>query len=194
MTNTLFSLHPVFPEGFSYHPDFLSTEEEQQLLEEISTIILHPFYFQGFLAKRRVASFGYDYNFDKRSLTKGLEIPPVFSTLLERAAMSAGIDKNDFAELLVTEYPPGSVINWHRDAFPFDLIAGISLLSDCTFRLRPHDETKQNRKSIISFPVTRRSLYIIKGPARSEWQHSIAPVKSQRYSITLRTLKKLRDA
>lgn len=194
MTNTLFSLHPVFPEGFSYHPDFLSMEEEQQLLEEISTIILHPFYFQGFLAKRRVASFGYDYNFDKRSLTKGPEIPPVFSTLLERAAMSAGIDKNDFAELLVTEYPPGSVINWHRDAFPFDLIAGISLLSDCTFRLRPHDETKQNRKSIISFPATRRSLYIIKGPARSEWQHSIAPVKSQRYSITLRTLKKLPDA
>lgn len=194
MINTLFSLHPVFPEGFSYYPDFLSTQEEQQLLQEISAISVHPFYFQGFLAKRRVASFGYDYNFDKRSLTKGLEIPPVFSPLLERAAMSAGIDKDDFAELLVTEYPPGSVINWHRDAFPFDLIAGISLLSDCTFRLRPHDETKQNRKSIVSFPVTRRSLYIIKGPARSEWQHSIAPVKSQRCSITLRTLKKLGDA
>lgn len=194
MVHNLFSFDPVFPDGFSYYPDFLNAAEEQKLLEEISAIGLHPFYFQGYLAKRRVASFGYDYNFDKRSLTKGQEIPPAFNTLLEKAAMRAGIDKNDFAELLITEYPPESVINWHRDAFPFDVIAGISLLSDCIFRLRPQDETKQNRKSILSFPVTRRSLYVIQGPARSEWQHSIAPVKSQRYSITLRTLRKLSDA
>jgi alkylated DNA repair dioxygenase AlkB len=194
MTNTLFSLDPVFPEGFSYYQDFLSTAQEQQLLEEISAISLHPFYFQGYLAKRRVASFGYDYSFDKRSLTKGQEIPPAFNTLVEKAAMRARIDKNDFSELLVTQYPPGSVINWHRDAFPFDVIAGISLLSDCLFRLRPQDKTKQNRKSVISFTVTRRSLYIIQGPARWEWQHSIAPVKAHRYSITLRTLKKLPDA
>ncbi|MBX9850590.1 MAG: alpha-ketoglutarate-dependent dioxygenase AlkB [Cytophagaceae bacterium] len=92
--------------------------------------------------------------------------------------------------MLVTEYPTGSVINWHRDAPPFDLIAGISLLSDCKFRLRPHDKSKQCRTSIISFPVKRRSLYIMQGPARTDWQHSIAPVKETRYSITLRTLKK----
>lgn len=90
----------------------------------------------------------------------------------------------------MTEYSPGTVINWHRDAPPFDLIAGISIRGDCKFRLRPHDKTKQTRSSVISLPVNRRSLYIIQGPARSEWQHSIAPVKQTRYSITLRTLKK----
>jgi alkylated DNA repair dioxygenase AlkB len=93
------------------------------------------------------------------------------------------------AELLVTEYPPGSVINWHRDAPPFDVIAGISLSADCTFKLRPHEKEKQNRKSILSFPVKRRSLYLIQGEARTNWQHSIAPVKEMRYSITLRTLR-----
>jgi alkylated DNA repair dioxygenase AlkB len=81
------------------------------------------------------------------------------------------------------------VINWHRDAPPFDIIAGISLLSDCIFRLRPHDKTKYKRSAIISFPVNQRSLYIIQGAARKDWQHSIAPVKQLRYSITLRTLK-----
>jgi alkylated DNA repair dioxygenase AlkB len=95
----------------------------------------------------------------------------------------------NFAELLLTEYPEGSVINWHRDAPPFGLIAGISLLSDCTFRLRPHDKAKQNRRSIISLPVRRRSLYIISESARTDWQHSIAPVKQTRFSITLRTLR-----
>jgi len=51
---------------------------------------------------------------------------------------------------LVTEYPEGSVINWHRDAPPFDVIAGISLLPDCTFRLRPQEKLKQGRGSVIS--------------------------------------------
>jgi len=82
------------------------------------------------------------------------------------------------------------VINWHRDAPPFDLIAGVSLLTDATFRLRPYDKEKQGRGSVISFTAERRSLYVMQGPSRSEWQHSIAPVKAVRYSITLRTLKK----
>jgi alkylated DNA repair dioxygenase AlkB len=187
--NTLFSIQPSYPPGFSYFPDFLSVLEEDRLVKEISGIELHDFNFQGFVAKRRVASFGYDYSFDKRALSKGNDIPSVFNSLIKKVANHIGVRENEFAELLVTEYPVGSVINWHRDAPPFDVIAGISLLADCTFRLRPHDKMQQNRNSILSFPVKRRSLYVIEGIARSEWQHSISPVKDVRYSVTLRTLR-----
>jgi alkylated DNA repair dioxygenase AlkB len=109
--------------------------------------------------------------------------------LVKKVAEKLHLEEQQFAELLVTEYPAGSVINWHRDAPPFDLIAGVSLHSDCTFRLRPYEKAEQNRKSIISLKVARRSLYVISGPSRTEWQHSIAPVKGLRYSITLRTLR-----
>lgn len=187
--DTLFPVETVFPEGFSHYPDFITKEEEQDLLDIVSKTELHSFLFQGYEAKRKVASFGYDWSFEKRTLSKGREIPDAFDSLIQKTAQRLSIPKNDFAELLVTEYPPESVINWHRDAPPFDIIVGISLLSDCTFRLRPHDKTKQKRNSIISFPVKRRSLYIIQGIARSDWQHSIAPVKQMRYSITLRTLR-----
>ena len=187
--NTLFAIETVFPEGFSYYPDFITKEEEQYLLQAIAQTELHTFLFQGYEAKRKVASFGYDWSFEKRTLSKGKAIPAVFDFLLQKVAHHLSISKDAFAELLVTQYPPGSVINWHRDAPPFDIIAGISLLSDCTFKLRPHDKTKQNRNTIISFPVQQRSLYIMQGPARSDWQHSTAPVKQMRYSITLRTLK-----
>jgi len=189
--DTLFPLEPLYPEGFQYHPDFITAEEEKILGEEIEKTALHTFLFQGYEAKRKVASFGQDWSFEKRTLTKGKDIPQAFYFLIEKTAKQVQAGVEDFAELLVTEYPPGSVINWHRDAPPFDIIAGISLLSDCTFRLRPHDPRKQKKTSILSFPVKRRSLYIIAGPSRTEWQHSIAPVKSLRYSITLRTLNKL---
>jgi alkylated DNA repair dioxygenase AlkB len=91
---------------------------------------------------------------------------------------------------LVTQYPVGSVINWHRNAPPFDIIAGLSLFSDCIFKLRPHDKAKQKRNAVISIPVKKRSLYIIQGIARSEREHSTAAVKDVRYSITMRTLRK----
>jgi alkylated DNA repair dioxygenase AlkB len=187
--NTLFPIEPVFPEGFVYIPDFLTREEEADLYTRISKIVLHNFNFQGFKANRKVASFGYDYSFENGSLSKGEEIPSTLDFLVEKVSQQMGITQQEFAELLVTEYPVGSVINWHRDAPPFDLIAGISLMADCTFRLRPQNKAKQTRASVISFPVNRRSLYIMQGPARTDWQHSITPVKQVRYSITLRTLR-----
>jgi alkylated DNA repair dioxygenase AlkB len=182
-------MESVLPPGFSYFPGFIGKTEEQELLKEISGLELQVFNFHGYEAKRRVASFGYDYSFEKKTLTKTKEIPGAFDQLIQKVANHTGIGKENFAELLITEYPVGSVINWHRDAFPFDIIAGISLASDCTFRFRPHDKTKQVRSSIISVPVQKRSLYIIQGQARNEWQHSITPVKAVRYSITLRSLK-----
>lgn len=187
--NTLFPIEYNFPEGFQYIPGFITKEEEQGLCEVIKNTTLHTFTFQGYEAKRKVASFGQDWSFERRELKKGKEIPDTFKPLIEKVAHQLALKPEAFQELLVTEYPPGSVINWHRDAPPFDLIAGISLLSDATFRLRPHDKEKQGRGSIISFPVERRSLYVMAGPSRTGWQHSIAPVKQARYSITLRTLR-----
>ena len=185
---SLFPLEIKFPAGFSYVPEFLNSDEEENLLFEISKIQLHTFTFQGFEAKRKVASFGYDYSFDKRTISKGNPIPNQFQWLIEKV-IDYLKEPKDFAEMLITQYPTGSVINWHRDAPPFDIIVGISLLGDCRFRFRPHDKAKQGRKSIISFPVKRRSLYVMKGPARSAWEHSILPVPAIRYSITLRTLR-----
>lgn len=189
MGNTLFPVDPVFPKGFTYYPEFITAAEEKELLKAVAQTELHTFLFQGFEAKRKVASFGYDYSFDKRSLSKGKEIPASFYPIIKKVADHLSIKPADLAELLVTEYPAGSVINWHRDAPPFDIIAGISLASPCIFKLRPHDKEKQTRGSVISFPVEPRSMYVIQGPARSEWQHAIAPVKQVRYSITLRTLR-----
>ena len=186
--NTLFPLEPHLPEGFIYYPQFISQEEEAILLTEISKIELHNMDYHGHKANRKVTSFGYDYNYENNKLTKGKDIPAAFNFLLEKVAEHLSIEQKNFAELLITEYPVGAVINWHRDVPQFDLIAGISLLSDCTFRLRPYDKTKQTRSSVISFPVQHRSLYVMKGIARWNWQHSTAPVKEVRYSITLRTL------
>jgi alkylated DNA repair dioxygenase AlkB len=179
-----------FPSGFYYTDNFIDDAEETLLIELIRTLELHTFVFRGYEAKRKVASFGYDYHFNDRSITKGEPIPEGFDFLLKKIAAHLGMDPAEFTELLVTEYPPGSVINWHRDAPPFDIVVGISLLSDCKFRLRPYDKKKQGRSFIKNLLVKRRSLYCMRGEARDEWEHSIDKTQDARYSITLRTLRK----
>jgi alkylated DNA repair dioxygenase AlkB len=89
------------------------------------------------------------------------------------------------SEVLLTEYPPGAPIGWHRDAPGFGIIVGISLLSACRMRFRRGAAPGTER---LSVPLEPRSAYVLSGPARSEWQHSIPEVDTLRYSITFRTL------
>ena len=88
--------------------------------------------------------------------------------------------------MLLTKYPPGSTIGWHKDRSVFGEVIGISLLSRCTFHFRKKTGTKWERASIVAEP---RSAYLLAGPARTEWQHSIPAVEALRYSITFRNLK-----
>jgi alkylated DNA repair dioxygenase AlkB len=187
---TLFGSEKQLVPGFTLVSDFLTGEEEQRLVDFAMTLPLSTFKFQGFEAKRKTISFGFDYHFDSRKLTKGSEIPAEFGWIIEKVAAFIGIPPVDIEEVLVTEYPPNSVINWHRDAPPFAIIAGLSLLTGCRFRLRPYSKETRSRQKLVALPLARRSLYVMRDECREQWEHSIGPVTHTRYSVTFRTLKK----
>jgi alkylated DNA repair dioxygenase AlkB len=190
--NTLFDITPVLPEGFSYFPGFITRQEEEALLTFIKGYSLANMKFHEYEAKRKVMSFGRGWSFTEQCLKDGEPFPAGADFLVERIATKLSIKKEQVAQFLITEYPVGSVINWHRDAPPFEIIAGVSLLSDCVFKLRPHDKNRQTRSATLSLPVQNRSLYIMQGAAKTAWQHSTAPVKQTRYSLTFRTLRSRR--
>ncbi len=187
--NTLFEIGPVLPEGFDYHPGFITEPEEDQLLSFIQLLELQTMKFHQYEAKRKVISFGKGWSFTDQQLKEGASIPGEFDFLVDKIARKLSIPRAAIAQFLITEYPPGAVINWHRDAPPFNIIAGVSLLSNCNFKLRPHEKEKQTRVNTIVLPVERRSLYSMQGPAKTGWQHSTAPVETARYSLTFRTLR-----
>lgn len=143
----------------------------------------------GVAARRRIVQFGWRYSFDARALTEGAALPPFLAGIRDRAAAVAGIEPIDLSETLVTEYQPGATIGWHRDAPPFGVVVGISLLSACRFRLRRPEGDTWQRAELALAP---RSLYVLAGVVRSAWQHSIPAVDALRYSITFRTLRKKR--
>ena len=72
---TLFESLPGEPEGLRYAADFVSPAVEQKLISEIRTLPLQPFQFGQFEGKRRVASFGFRYDYDLRQLQRAEPMP-----------------------------------------------------------------------------------------------------------------------
>jgi len=180
------------PEGFLYQADILPLEEEQELVERIRGLPLKEFEFHGYVGKRRTLSYGWHYDFGQEKLQPTDEIPAFLHKLRERAAVFAGLAEGDLPHALVTEYSPGTMIGWHRDKGVFSDVVGISLLSPCIFRLRRKaDSTGSTRATWqrYSLTVAPRSAYLLRGIARTEWEHSIPGVEALRYSITFRSLR-----
>jgi alkylated DNA repair dioxygenase AlkB len=180
---------PVLPEGFRYEEDFLDAEEERALLARVAELPLHEAEYKSWTAKRRVVSYGGRYDFARNALLPAQPIPPCLLAVRDKAARWLDIAVETLEHALVAEYRPGTQLGWHRDVPEFALVAGISLQGHARLRLRryPHVSGARERSTVVE--LAPRSIYSLCGAARWRWQHAISPTKSQRYSITFRTLR-----
>ena len=186
----LFDAPQELPQGLVYEPEFLTREEEQALLAHIPPLQLREAKFREYFAKRRVAHFHegtdaprYDDG-DADSFTSG-PLPPFLVALREKVAAHLGVDPARFVHVLVSEYRPGSPIGWHRDKPVYGIVVGISLAGVGRMRWRPY--AHQDAQHTFSLDLARRSMYVMRGPIRWQWQHSMPPMRELRYSITMRT-------
>jgi len=181
--------HPL-PEGFAYRPDVISIDEETRLLAELAPLPFKEFQFQGFEGKRRVVSFGWRYDFNEHKVLPADPIPEFLREVCRRIQQVSGFDFRDLQQVLVTQYAPGAPIGWHKDRPVFGNVMGLSLGSACTFRLRKREGDGKWQR--VSLRLEPRSAYLLSGPARWTWEHSIPPVDALRYSITFRN-RRLED-
>jgi alkylated DNA repair dioxygenase AlkB len=184
------------PDGFVYKADFISAVEEEALIAAIEQLEFGEIRMHGVVAKRRVVHFGQDYAFDSATITPGAAMPEFLAALRLRVGEFAQRAAEDFAEVLVTEYPAGAGIGWHRDAPAFDIVVGVSLLGECTMQFRPWPAEKNagRRTQPLAQVLERRSVYILRGASRTGWQHHIPEAKTPRFSITFRTLRRSHPA
>lgn len=174
------------PEGFRYQGELITAAEEQDLVARFAALEFTPYEHKGYLGHRRVAAFGWRRGDDGAMVETGEGVPDFLQPLLGKVAAFTGLAATSFRHALVTEYAPGAGIGWHRDRPPALAIAGVSLVSPCTFRLRRRNGERWDRASIVAEP---RSAYLMSGPSRSDWQHSIPEVEALRYSVTFRTVR-----
>jgi alkylated DNA repair dioxygenase AlkB len=181
----LFESPPPQPEGLRYVAGFVSPAIEQKLISEIRDLPLQPFQFGEFEGKRRVASFGFRYDYGSRQVQRADPIPVWLEETVAQVE-KFGDPATRIQQVLCTEYDVGVGIGWHRDKPHFDQVFGLSMGSKCKFRFRRPTGRTWERFTLDTEP---RSLYMMSGPSRQAWEHSIPAVEAMRYSITFRTLR-----
>ena len=174
------------PEGFVYREDVLSSDEEARLVEGLRTLAFGEVRMRGQVARRRTIHFRWTYGYETWRVEPGPPIPEFLVGVRALAARLAAVEGEALAEVLVTHYPPGAGIGWHRDAPAFGVVVGVSLLGACRLRFQQGRGAARKTRALTLAP---RSAYVLDGAARWQWQHAIPPGREERYSVTFRTLR-----
>ena len=174
------------PAGLSYVADFLSVQEETHLLTLISGLPFEEAQYKQWQARRRIVSFGGQYDFTRLQLREAPPIPEFLQPLRERLAHFAKVSPQSIRHAMVAEYQPATPLGWHRDVPDFEVIMGVSLLGHARMRFRRWPPKKGVRAS-LAIELLPRSAYVLRDEVRWQWQHAVSPTRELRYSITFRT-------
>jgi alkylated DNA repair dioxygenase AlkB len=115
------------PEGLRYAEDFVSPTLGKALIGQIAALPLQPFQFGQYEGKRRVASFGFRYDYTLRRLQEADPIPEWLSRTIEKVETFGGRTTR-VGQVLCTEYDVGVGIGWHRDKPHFDTCSACRLV------------------------------------------------------------------
>ena len=175
------------PDGLTYRAGLLAPDEERFLIERVNTIAFDEVRMHGVVARRMTKHFGWSYDYEGWSIEPAEAPPEWLEPFIVRAAEAAGVERARFEQVMVARYPPGAAIGWHRDAPMFGSpVIGISIGSACVMRFR---RGKVRAWETHAQLLEARSLYVLDGAARTQWQHAIPRTPELRWSITMRTVR-----
>ena len=174
--------------GLFYIKNYLTEAETELIMHKINSEIN----FEPITASansRTVAHFGYYYAYDRSGLKPADPIPDYLRKLtdLNRINNLCGhIIDNPFDQLIINEYKPNQQISPHTDHIKQfgPIIACITVGKSVPIEF----ELGTIKKTIR---VESRSMYIMTGPSRYQWRHSLKNKgPGIRYSLTYRTVNK----
>ena len=155
-------------QGLAYAPDYISKDEEAQLLHEIDA---NPWSTE---LSRRVQHYGYKYDYKARSIDPSMrlgELPNWLQKLAHRLHQENHFERPP-DQVIANEYLPGQGIAPHIDCEPCfgGTVATLSIGSTAIMHFA--NETEK-----LPVFLEQRSLAILKGEARYNWTHGIAKRK-----------------
>ena len=158
--------------GLTLLPDFVSSSEEQSLLQSIDEAQwLHDL-------QRRVQHYGYKYDYKARSINHSMHIGPLpsWSEIITQRMIDQDLINFTPDQLIINEYIPGQGIAAHTDCEPCfgDTIISLSLGGTCVMNFTTKNDTKES----VPILLENRCLVIMRKESRYNWTHGIAARKS----------------
>ena len=146
---------------------------------------------------RRVQHYGWRYDYKTRAITPDMHLgalPDWLANVAQKLYDETGLFDRVPEQVIVNEYLPGQGIATHIDHPGFGpTVCMVSLLDDWEM------DFSQNWKDKNPALLKQGSVVLLTGAGRSEWQHGIAPRKTElmengrrdrkrRLSMTFRTV------
>ena len=188
------------PAGFLYVPELITAVEERALLAWFAASPEWKLVtFRGQTARRRAMSFGARYLTQGRQLEPAPELPPELAVYRDRMVEAAcagrgrelalaGRSIADFGLCTALHYPPGGAIGWHADNRAFGpTVLSLSLGAPARLQLQRLSGDDAAPSGTIEQELAPRSLFVLAGESRVDWQHRVCPVRAERYSLTVRS-------
>ncbi|XP_052737883.1 alkylated DNA repair protein alkB homolog 8 [Bicyclus anynana] len=156
------------PEGLKIIENFITVDEEKSYIQ------LFDWVDESNLKNRQVKHYGYEFRYGSNDVDLSTplseKIPEECDALWSRLK-SCGIDFRIPDQMTVNKYNPGQGIPSHVDKHsPFgDTILSLSLGSPVVMDWRHHSG------KYVPLVVPARSLLVMQGEARYDWQHGIQP-------------------
>lgn len=182
----------ALPEGLVYHPEWLTRDDEAALIALVARLPFTNAKYKEYTARRRVVGYGGRFDYDLNRMLPAAPLIEELHPLRDRIAQWINLEPESLAHALISEYAPGAPLGWHRDVPDFEDVFGISFGGPAVLRFRPYPPASASRADVVKLAVAPRSIYLMRGPSRWAWQHSVAPVDALRWSITFRTLRSQR--
>ena len=176
--------------GLKVFEDFLTPDEQAECVKRVEAAVNQ---WRDDLS-RRVQHYGWRYDYKARAITPDMHIGtlPDWLERLAQKLYDAELFETKPEQVIVNEYEPGQGIATHIDHRGFGpTVCTISLLDDWEMDFSENWRDKQPAL------LKRGSCVLLTGPSRSEWQHGIAPRKTddnrqkhrkRRISLTFRTV------
>ena len=187
--------------GLIYIEDFLSVEEHDKIMSilynEQNEWWVYEEVPSGETMKRRNQQSGWKYSYATQDIAKAEHENPDWAIPFGERLKSLGVIEDLPEQMIVNEYLPGQGITPHTDKVHCfgKYIAAITLGSGIIMNFSP----RSKRDDLVEVYVRPRSVYIMTGPARYDYLHSIQSRemdivngrtirRKKRVSVTLRTV------
>jgi len=174
--------------GLFYIKNYLTESEVELCMDKInSEINFEP--ISNSPNSRMVAHFGYYYSYDRSGVRPATTIPDYLERLVDMDKINnlcGNIINSPFDQLIINEYKPGQQISPHIDHVKQfgPIIACITVGKSVPINFKSGSVEK-------TISIDAGSMYIMTGPARYQWLHSLKNKTSEtRYSLTYRTITK----
>lgn len=173
---------PRLPPGMTVIPDIMTAAYEAEVISFVDGLEMShaP---QPEAGRRFTRAYGWGYDPETYDLVPADPLPVELEPVRHVVAEFAGIDPEILEHCMVSRFDAGAMIPWLKMRPIWERLIGVALGNPMPMQFR-----SEAGKETIDLTVSPRSLYLLSGASRDEYEHCFPATSQPRWCLWFRDL------